>query len=157
MIYQRFVKRIVDTVLSSGALFACAPLILLSILLIKISSPGPAFFTQTRVGRNRQTFVLFKLRTMSVDTNRVLSQTTLQDPEVFRVGKWLRRLKIDELPQIWNIIRGDMAIVGPRPCMPQTLEGMPGWAVTRFSTRPGMTGLSQVKGNASISWEARWE
>lgn len=156
MIYESFVKRGTDFVLSSLALFFLLPLIFTAAILVKLSSPGPIFFTQERVGRNGHRFNIYKVRTMSVDNGRGISQTLNSDPDVFPVGKILRRFKLDELPQIYNVVKGDMSIVGPRPCLEQTAKEMPIWARQRFSFRPGLTGLAQVNGNVSLSWEERW-
>jgi lipopolysaccharide/colanic/teichoic acid biosynthesis glycosyltransferase len=93
---------------------------------------------------------------MTVDPYRLHAQTDNFDSDVFLVGKILRRLKIDELPQIINIFLGDMSFVGPRPCLPHTFDEMPDWAKARFLVRPGLTGLAQVNGNIMLSWPERW-
>ncbi|RMI00378.1 sugar transferase [Stutzerimonas nitrititolerans] len=157
MIYKVYTKRIVDILFSLTALSMAWPIIAISILAIKLSSEGPVFFTQNRVGLNGKTFRIYKLRTMSVDINRKIRQTSQADSEVFGAGKILRRLKIDELPQIFNVLIGDMSMVGPRPCLEVTKQEMPEWALRRFELRPGMTGLAQVSGNVSLSWQRRWE
>lgn len=157
MIYRVYIKRIVDVLFSLAVLSLVWPAIGIAVLAIKFSSEGPIFFTQNRVGLNGKTFRIYKLRTMSVDVNRGLKQTNQADPEVFGVGKILRRLKIDELPQIFNVLIGDMSVVGPRPCLEVTKQEMPEWALRRFELRPGMTGLAQVSGNVSLPWQKRWE
>ncbi|WP_313453563.1 sugar transferase [Stutzerimonas nitrititolerans] len=157
MIYRVYIKRIVDVLFSLAVLSLVWPAIGIAVLAIKFSSEGPIFFTQNRVGLNGKTFKIYKLRTMSVDVNRGVKQTNQADPEVFGVGKILRRLKIDELPQIFNVLIGDMSVVGPRPCLEVTKQEMPEWALRRFELRPGMTGLAQVSGNVSLPWQKRWE
>lgn len=157
MIYRVYTKRIVDILFSLTVLSMVWPIIAIAVLAIKLSSEGPIFFTQNRVGLNGKTFRIYKLRTMSVDVNRQIKQTSQADSEVFGVGKILRRLKIDELPQIFNVLIGDMSMVGPRPCLEVTKQEMPEWALRRFELRPGMTGLAQVSGNVSLSWQKRWE
>ena len=158
MIYRNGGKRLLDLSLGLCGLALFALPIVLAILAVKLSSPGPAFFFQTRVGRNRQTFRIYKLRTMAVDPNRrVAVQVDKNDPGVFAAGRFLRRFKIDEMPQIFNVVRGDMSFVGPRPCLEETRDGMPDWARRRFEVRPGITGLAQTKGNIALSWEKRWE
>ncbi len=157
MIYRVYIKRIVDVLFSLAVLSLVWPAIGIAVLAIKFSSEGPIFFTQNRVGLNGKTFRIYKLRTMSVDVNRGVKQTNQADPEVFGVGKILRRLKIDELPQIFNVLIGDMSVVGPRPCLEVTKQEMPEWALRRFELRPGMTGLAQVSGNVSLPWQKRWE
>jgi lipopolysaccharide/colanic/teichoic acid biosynthesis glycosyltransferase len=156
VIYRRFGKRIIDVVASGVLLLAFAIPILGGLTLIRFSSPGPGMFRQVRVGKNGTTFTILKLRTMTVNPDREMVQTSTTDPEVLPVGRLLRRLKIDELPQLWNVFRGDMSLVGPRPCLEQTRDEMPAWARRRFDVRPGLTGLAQVNGNVALSWEERW-
>jgi undecaprenyl phosphate N,N'-diacetylbacillosamine 1-phosphate transferase len=155
MIYRDYMKRAVDVVLASLALLVAGPVILLAAALIRLTSPGPAFFLQQRVGLRGCSFTIFKLRTMHVNEARVLSQTRGDDPDVFAVGRVLRRLKIDELPQILNVLKGDMSLIGPRPCMRQTYELMEEWAKERSLLRPGLTGLAQVSGGVMLTWEQR--
>ncbi len=158
MIYRNGGKRLLDLCFGLFALAVFALPILLAIIAIKLTSPGPAFFFQTRAGRNGRAFRIYKLRTMSVDPNRQdVTQVTTKDPGVFAVGRLLRRFKIDEMPQIFNVVRGDMSIVGPRPCLEATRDEMPDWARKRFEVRPGITGLAQTRGNIALSWEQRWE
>lgn len=156
MTYSLHIKRALDFALALLLLILAFPLILVAAIAIALNSKGSVFFTQDRVGLNGKAFKIYKLRTMSVDPRRALTQTTHSDPEVFFIGKVLRRLKIDELPQIFNVLIGDMSFVGPRPCMDATREEMPAWARRRFLVRPGMTGLAQINGNVALSWEERW-
>lgn len=158
MIYNGFgIKRLLDLLLSSLALLLLGPIIAICGLAVRMTSKGPAFFCQRRVGKNGRLFLIYKLRTMRVDPGRTLKQTLNADPEVLPIGRILRRLKIDELPQILNVLKGDMSLVGPRPCLPQSLEEMPNWARRRFEVRPGITGLAQVNGNIALTWEERWQ
>lgn len=157
MIYRDFgLKRILDLLVSMLALLVCGPLIAVGGLLIRLNCRGPVLFRQIRVGKNGCLFEIYKLRTMYVDPGRTLKQTTNADPEVLPVGRILRRFKIDELPQILNVLKGDMSLVGPRPCLQQTLADMPHWARRRFEVRPGITGLAQINGNIALTWEERW-
>lgn len=156
MMYRRHGKRMVDVMLAVILLPLVAPLILAGWMAVRFSSAGPGFFRQERVGLGGQRFRIHKLRTMSIDPERVLSQTGPADPEVLPVGRLLRKFKLDETPQILNVLRGDMSLVGPRPCMPVTVAEMPSWAQCRFDVRPGLTGLAQVNGNIALSWEERW-
>ena len=155
MIYRDFIKRILDVGVALVALLVAGPIILVAAVLIRLTSPGPSFFLQQRVGWGGHLFTIYKLRTMHVDEARVLSQTRNDDPEVFAVGRILRRLKIDELPQILNVLKGDMSLIGPRPCMLQTYEAMEDWAKERARVRPGLTGLAQVRGGVLLSWDER--
>jgi lipopolysaccharide/colanic/teichoic acid biosynthesis glycosyltransferase len=156
VIYRRGGKRLLDVLFSLLGLIIAGPFILLGWVAVRLSSPGPGFFRQERVGLNEAHFLVLKLRTMSVDPNRKLAQTTNSDPEVLPVGRLLRRLKIDELPQVVNVLCGDMSLVGPRPCLQATLESMPENARRRFTVRPGITGLAQVNGNVAMTWPERW-
>lgn len=157
MIYRNRVKRVLDFALALVALVVIGVPLLLAIAVVRVSSPGPVFFWQTRVGLEGRTFDIIKLRTMTVNADRLISQTTNCDPEVFPAGRILRRTKIDELPQLFNILKGDMSFVGPRPCLQQTQAEMPDWAKTRFEVRPGITGLAQINGNIALTWPERWK
>jgi lipopolysaccharide/colanic/teichoic acid biosynthesis glycosyltransferase/glycosyltransferase involved in cell wall biosynthesis len=133
----RSVKRIGDIALAAAGLVATAPLMAVLGALIRLDSPGPALFYQERVGRHRRPFTLVKLRTMD------------NAGQVIRVGRWLRPLGLDELPQLWNVLRGDMSIIGPRPEIPERVEllarSLPGYHA-RHAVRPGVTGWAQVNG-----------
>lgn len=157
MIYRKSLKRVFDIVAALVMLSLAALPVLVSSILIRLSSPGPVFFLQNRVGFGGRVFRIVKLRTMSVDPSRRIGQTTNEDPSVFPVGKVLRRLKIDELPQIFNVLKGDMSFVGPRPCLEKTRDEMPEWARQRFDVLPGVTGLAQINGNILLTWEERWK
>ncbi|WP_213956020.1 sugar transferase [Variovorax sp. dw_954] len=156
MMYQIF-KRIFDLLASLIVVALMFPLVVASALAIKLTSSGPVFFLQERVGLHGRRFSIYKLRTMTVGNNSRDRQIRPGDVDVTRVGGILRRLKIDELPQVLNVLVGDMSLVGPRPCLVRTYESMPDWAKTRFDVRPGMTGLAQINGNTAISWEHRWK
>lgn len=156
MSYKLIFKRVFDIVLSVLFCVVAAPLLVVSIVAIVTSSPGTPFFLQRRVGLHGEIFYIYKLRTMTLNNNRQVKQTRMGDPDVLKVGKLLRRLKIDELPQIFNVLKGDMSLIGPRPCLEITRDAMPQWALTRFDVRPGLTGLAQINGNIELSWEQRW-
>lgn len=157
MIYRNRLKRGLDFALALVAIALFVLPLLVAMAVIRIASPGPVFFMQKRVGLSGRTFRIIKLRTMTVNTERKLIQTTNADPEVFAAGRVLRRLKVDELPQLFNVLNGDMSFVGPRPCLEQTRDEMPDWARQRFRVRPGITGLAQVNGNIALTWPERWE
>jgi lipopolysaccharide/colanic/teichoic acid biosynthesis glycosyltransferase len=125
-------------------MLACAPL-------VRLTSPGPVLFRQRRMGRGLRPFVLFKLRTMRVDAEAEAREALARpdDPRLTPIGGWLRRFRIDELPQLFNVLRGSMSLVGPRPERPgfvsSYLDDIPGYA-ERFSVPPGLTGLAQING-----------
>jgi lipopolysaccharide/colanic/teichoic acid biosynthesis glycosyltransferase len=149
-------KRLLDVVLSGAGLIASSPLWVLVAGAIKLESTGPVFFTQTRVGERGRHFEALKFRSMVHDAERGMGpvQATAHDPRVTRVGRLLRATALDELPQLWNIFRGDMSFVGPRALRPNEIEpatdgqvvaldAVPGFAV-RCSVTPGLTGLAQI-------------
>ena len=144
-----FAKRVFDIVASLLLLFLSAPLILLTAILIKLESKGPGFFKQTRVGLYGEPFELIKLRSMRQDAEVAGEAVWAQenDPRITRVGKWIRTLRIDELPQAWNVLTGDMSFVGPRPERPQfvaDLETQLSYYAERHMVKPGITGWAQI-------------
>lgn len=154
--YRTFGKRLLDLCVSVPALLAVAPLFAVIAAAIKLTSRGPVFFVQERLGRDGRTFRTFKFRTMT-DRQRMSHQEIFgKTDEVTAVGFWLRRFKLDELPQLWNIVNGDMSLVGPRPALPAQLAEYTELARRRLMARPGLTGLAQVHGNIHLSWPERW-
>jgi O-antigen biosynthesis protein WbqP len=139
-------KRAFDCVAGAVGLVALSWLILLLGVIIRLTSKGPAIFAQTRVGHREALFTCYKLRTMYVDTPTEATHNTSVS-SVTPIGRLLRRLKLDELPQLWNVTKGEMSLVGPRPCLPLQMELI---AERRrlgvFAVRPGITGLAQVRG-----------
>ena len=150
-------KRLTDLIISLFLLILLSPILILCTLFIKLGDKGPIFYKQQRVGLNGSFFEILKFRSMSVNENREIGQTFNTDPEITWIGRLMRRTKIDELPQLINVVKGDMGLVGPRPCLMITYEEMPEWAKERFKVRPGMTGLAQINGNIFLSWEERWK
>ena len=139
-------KRAFDVLASGFGLICTAPIIVLAALMVKLSSPGPAFFAQTRVGRNREPFTCYKLRTM-VEGTVVAGTHEVGAASVTPLGRFLRSAKLDELPQLWNVLLGEMSIVGPRPCLPiqeQLIREREERGV--YELRPGITGLAQIEG-----------
>jgi exopolysaccharide biosynthesis polyprenyl glycosylphosphotransferase len=166
--WQHLLKRALDVAISLAAILALAPLGALTALLIKLTSPGPVFFAQERVGLNKRRFRLYKFRTMVADAaerQREIEHLNeargpvfkiRNDPRLTRVGKFLRKTSIDELPQLFNVLRGDMSLVGPRPLPVRDYEGFDqDWQRRRFSVRPGITCLWQINGRSSIPFE-KW-
>ena len=149
-------KRAFDVIVSGAGLLVFAPVSVLIALGIKLEDGGPVFFTQDRVGRDCRVFTAYKFRSMVVDAERLTGavQATENDPRVTRMGRILRATAFDELPQLWNILRGDMSVVGPRPLRPGEadttadgallpLSAIPGYEA-RHRVRPGLTGIAQV-------------
>jgi undecaprenyl-phosphate galactose phosphotransferase len=168
----RIVKRTFDLICSAILLVFTMPFFLVLAVAIKQSGPGPVFYSQTRVGRSGVPFKCMKLRTMMLNADEVLRRWSAENPELFEeflrtyklkndprvtpIGRWLRRTSLDELPQLWNVLRGDMSLVGPRPVVAQELEEYYGPAAQLYMrTRPGITGLWQVSGRSDTSYERR--
>ena len=153
--YLKF-KRLFDFFISFAILLLLFPLFIIVAVLIKLDSKGPIFYLQSRVGENGRVFRIYKLRTMTnKERDPNVKQTYLQDPDITRIGGLLRRFKIDEWPQIWNVFIGDMSLVGPRPALPSLYEKFGEIAKKRCEVRPGMTGWAQVNGNIYLPWEER--
>lgn len=149
------VKRIIDITVALLLCIVLSPLALIVATLIKLDSPGPVFYRQTRLGKHQRPFSILKFRSMSPDANRDTRQTFDNSPGVTRTGRLIRRCKIDELPQIINILIGDMSLVGPRPSLPDLVTQIAPEYHRRYSVRPGLTGLAQTNGNVFIDWEER--
>lgn len=152
------IKRIFDVSSSCLALVLLSPVLLLLGIWIRIDSPGSAFFSQRRVGFNRQEFRVLKFRTMvdrdpdEIDQHTEVVVSNGADLRITRAGRFLRATSLDELPQLWNIFVGDMSVVGPRPVLPEQLEVVPEAYLDRFAVRPGLTGLAQVRGRRTLGW-----
>jgi undecaprenyl phosphate N,N'-diacetylbacillosamine 1-phosphate transferase len=156
-IYANFFKRVVDLVSSSLLLIVLSPLLLLLALVVRLDTPGPAFFSQSRLGERGTVFKLVKFRTMTHAQRTATREIYDGDhPEITRSGSWMRRFKLDELPQLWNVLIGDMSLIGPRPCLPEQVATFNEDGRMRLRVRPGMTGLAQVSGNIFIPWPERW-
>ncbi|HWR14171.1 MAG TPA: sugar transferase [Terriglobales bacterium] len=142
-LYLRFGKRVFDVLLSAAGLLVLSPVIASCALLVKMSSPGPVVFSQTRVGLNRQTFKLYKFRSMYTDRNGV-GITVSGDPRVTAIGRHLRRTKLDEILQLWNVLKGDMSLVGPRPEIPSYVAKYNDRQKSVLSVRPGITDYASI-------------
>jgi len=170
-------KRVLDFTLALLMLIVTAPLFLVLAVLIKRSSPGPVFFVQERLGKDGRPFSFYKFRTMGHNSDDVIHRQFAamfingdnkgchanngnqriyklkEDPRVTRIGNWLRRTSLDELPQIFNILRGDMSLVGPRPPIAYEIEHYQPWHMERLKVTPGLTGLWQVSGRSRVPFE----
>jgi exopolysaccharide biosynthesis polyprenyl glycosylphosphotransferase len=158
---SRALKRIFDLIVATGLVIALAPLLLIIGLAVKLSSSGPALFRQTRVGRNGNDFELLKFRTMVSDAEQrkhellELNEAApmfkiADDPRATRIGRFLRRRSLDELPQLLNVLRGDMSLVGPRPLITEEDRLFSGWQRRRYHVAPGMTGPWQILGSSRV-------
>ena len=154
--YKYFFKRLLDILLALFIIILISPLLLVVFVLIKLDSRGPIFFLQQRVGKHGIKFFVYKLRTITHKERVTTSEIFKDNPEVTRIGYIMRRLKIDELPQFFNVLLGDMSLVGPRPALPQLYEKYPEISKDRLLVRPGITGWAQVHGNIYLSWEDRF-
>ena len=151
------IKRTADIIFSAAGLIVLLPILLISAILLEIFMPGPLFFKQQRVGKNGRLFNILKFRSMKVDKALEASHDFTRDAErMTPFGKLLRRTKIDELPQLWNVLVGDMSLVGPRPTIKEQTDKYNGYQRQRLNMRPGMTGLAQVNGNVSLTWDERF-
>ena len=152
-------KRIIDKAISFVVLMISAPLFLLITLAIKLDDPGPVFFRQERVGRDRINFRIFKFRTMVIDAEKKGAGVFVgeDDPRITRVGKILRSTSLDELPQLINILKGDMSLVGPRPTLAYQVEKYDQAQLRRLAVKPGVTGWAQVNGRNMLTWPERIE
>lgn len=161
LLYKIFFKKFYDILFSGLALIALSPLFLVISIIIKITSKGPVFFKQERLGKNGKIFKIIKFRTMVINAEQIgdrLFVFTEQDARITKFGKFLRKTSLDEIPQLFNILKKDMSIIGPRPPVlyhPYKTEEYPDWSKPRFNVRPGITGLSQVKFRNSVPWDER--
>jgi len=168
------VKRLIDMVLALVAILTLSPFLLLIAAAIKLSSPGPVFFKQTRIGLGGAPFDFFKFRSMHISNDESKHKQFVQDfiqkgkqggdqniqvfkitddPRIFKFGKFIRKTSLDEFPQLFNVLKGDMSLVGPRPCLPYEWECYDEWHKNRLNILPGCTGLWQALGRSSVTFE----
>ena len=168
-----FLKRTVDITASAAALLLLSPVFLVTSLAIRKDSDGPAMFTQKRIGKDGKLFEIYKFRTMVPDADKKLfemlekdekareeykvNKKLKNDPRITKVGNFLRKTSIDELPQLINVLKGDMSLVGPRPYLPREIDDMGEYYDTIIESKPGITGLWQVSGRSNTTFEQRLE
>ncbi|HHX65891.1 MAG TPA: undecaprenyl-phosphate glucose phosphotransferase [Chloroflexi bacterium] len=163
--WQMVLKRATDVIISLLGLVLLSPVLLIIAVALKLDSPGPVIFKQVRVGRGGQQFTCFKFRSMCIDAEARLHELQdknestgplfkmRNDPRLTRVGRLLRRTSMDELPQLWNILRGEMSLIGPRPAIPTEVEQYEAWHLRRLDASPGLTGLWQVSGRSNLTFD----
>jgi len=164
-VYARVGKRLVDLVGGFAALALAGPIILLAALAVRLTSRGPAFYKSTRLGKNGRPFTFYKLRSMYVGADAERAKLMhmneadgpvfkiARDPRVTRVGQWMRSTSVDELPQLLNVLKGDMSLVGPRPPLPEEAEKYEAWQRRRLDVKPGITCLWQVSGRSRLGFD----
>lgn len=159
------IKRLIDVVCSFMGVLLLSPLFIIIAIIIKTTSKGPVFFSQKRVGKNGREFDMYKFRSMVVNAEELKEKLAAQnemsgpmfkmkdDPRVTKVGKFIRKTSIDELPQLWNVLKGDMSLVGPRPSLPKEVAQFEDWMYKRLEVKPGLTCYWQVSGRNNIDFE----
>jgi lipopolysaccharide/colanic/teichoic acid biosynthesis glycosyltransferase len=152
-------NRAADVAVAGAGLVLASPLLGVAAFAIKLEDGGPVLYRQLRVGQGGRDFELLKLRTMVVGAERQGAGWAVdaRDPRITRVGRVLRRLSLDELPQLWNVVRGDMSVIGPRPTLRYQVEQYTERQRRRLEVRPGITGWAQVQGRAALPWDERIE
>jgi len=155
--YSVFLKRFLDIFISLSAIIILSPLFIIIILSIKIDSTGPVFFRQTRVGRKGDKFKIWKFRSMLIFEESFYSDGTeiSNYNRITKVGNFLRKTSLDELPQLINILVGDMSLIGPRPTLEYQVERYNNFQLKRLEVRPGLTGLAQINGRNSLTWKEK--
>jgi lipopolysaccharide/colanic/teichoic acid biosynthesis glycosyltransferase len=153
------VNRIIDTTLAGFGLALASPALAVAAAAVKLEDRGPVFYRQRRVGLNGEEFELLKLRTMEVGAEHKGAGFAVNegDPRITRVGRLLRRLSVDEIPQLWNVVRGDMSLIGPRPTLAYQVERYTPRQRRRLEVKPGITGWAQIHGRARLPWDERIE
>ena len=152
-------NRAVDVVVAGVGLVAASPLLAAAALAVKLDDGGPVLYRQTRVGKDGRDFELVKLRTMIVgaETQGAGYAVNRGDARITRIGRFLRRTSLDELPQLWNVVRGDMSVIGPRPTLRYQVDRYSERQRRRLDVLPGITGWAQIHGRAALSWDERIE
>ena len=163
--FYEAIKRLIDIICSFVGILVLSPLFIIIAIIVKFTSKGPIFFSQKRVGRNGKEFDMYKFRSMVVNAEELKEKLAAQnemsgpmfkmkdDPRVTKVGKFIRKTSLDELPQLWNVLKGDMSLVGPRPSLPKEVAQFDEWMYKRLEVKPGLTCYWQVSGRNNIDFE----
>jgi lipopolysaccharide/colanic/teichoic acid biosynthesis glycosyltransferase len=153
------VNRVLDVAIAGAGLVVTSPALAIAALAVKLEDGGPVLYRQTRVGRDGADFELLKLRTMVVGAEKLGAGYAVDrgDDRITRAGRILRRLSLDELPQLWNVVRGEMSVIGPRPTLRYQVERYDERQLHRLDVKPGITGWAQIHGRASLPWSERIE
>ena len=163
--FYEAIKRLIDIICSFVGILAFSPLFIIIAIIIKFTSKGPVFFSQKRVGKYGREFDMYKFRSMVVNAEELKEKLAAQnemsgpmfkmkdDPRVTKVGKFIRKTSLDELPQLWNVLKGDMSLVGPRPSLPKEVAQFEDWMYKRLEVKPGLTCYWQVSGRNNIDFE----
>ena len=163
--FYEAIKRLIDITCSFVGILVLSPLFIIIAIIVKFTSKGPIFFSQKRVGRNGKEFDMYKFRSMVVNAEELKEKLAAQnemsgpmfkmkdDPRVTKVGKFIRKTSLDELPQLWNVLKGDMSLVGPRPSLPKEVAQFEDWMYKRLEVKPGLTCYWQVSGRNNIDFE----
>jgi lipopolysaccharide/colanic/teichoic acid biosynthesis glycosyltransferase len=153
------VNRAADLAIAGGTLLVASPLLALAAIAVKLEDGGPVLYRQTRVGKDGTDFELLKLRTMVVGAETMGAGLAVNrgDPRITRTGRLLRKLSLDELPQLWNVVRGEMSVIGPRPTLRYQVEQYDDRQRHRLDVKPGITGWAQINGRAALPWAERIE
>lgn len=156
--YKNYLKRIIDFILSLAGIIILSPVLIILAIIIKVTSPGPVLFKQERMGKDNVRFKIYKFRSMRTDTPKDVPTHMLENPDQYitKIGKFMRKTSLDELPQLFNILKGDMAVIGPRPSLPNQydlneLRDKNGAS----SIKPGLTGLAQISGRDELEIEVK--
>ncbi len=156
--YKRYIKILLDSCLSLMGIIILSPLLMFLAVVIKLTSPGPILFKQKRIGKDNKQFFIYKFRTMLIDTPKDMPTHLLENPDQYitKVGKFMRKTSLDELPQLFNILKGEMAVIGPRPSLPNQYDLNKLRDENGASTvKPGLTGLAQINGRDELGIDAK--
>lgn len=163
---KKFIKRLFDILISVIVILLLSPLVLIVILAIRLESSGPARFSQARVGKDGKVFNMWKFRSMYINSDKAKLSNDMsggilfkmkKDPRITYMGKFIRKSSIDEIPQFWNVLKGDMSLVGPRPALPEEVAQYNSYQLQRLDIKPGITCIWQVSGRSEVSFQQQVE